>query len=56
MVVSSGTKISFDEGLDSLNRKPIAIIVTKDRINAARTGNIDPKIVPPKFQLMPDPE
>ena len=49
MVPSSGANISSDEDLDSLNRKPITIIVTKDRINAARTGNIDPKIVPPKI-------
>jgi hypothetical protein len=37
MVVSSGTKISFDEGigLDSLNRMLITIIVTKDKISAA---------------------
>ena len=42
MVPSSGTNISSDEGLDSLNRKPITINVTKDRINAPRTGNIAP--------------
>jgi hypothetical protein len=42
MVLSSGSNISFDDGLDSLNRKPITISVTKDRANAARTDNIVP--------------
>jgi hypothetical protein len=42
MVPSSGTNISSDGGLDSLNRKPITVNVTKDKIKAAKTGNIAP--------------
>ena len=45
----SGTSTTPDDGLNSFNDKPITIKVTKERINAAITCNISPKIVDPKI-------
>jgi hypothetical protein len=49
MVPCSGTNISFGGDFDSFSRKTITIIVTKNKINAANTGNIAPQTVPPKI-------
>ena len=49
MVPFSGTSATPDGALNSFNAIAIAIKVTKERINAAKTGNIFPKIVEPKI-------
>ena len=55
MVPSSGTNISSVLGLDSFNRKTITAMVIKDKISAAKTGNIAPYIVPPKIPASAGP-
>jgi hypothetical protein len=49
MVPFSGTSTTPDGDLNSFNATAITIKVIKERINAAQTGNIFPKIVEPKI-------
>ena len=48
MVLFSGTTIVVDDELNSFKDKPITIKVTRERINAAITGNILPNMVEPR--------
>src|SRR5689334_9229182 len=49
MVPFSGTSTTHGGDLNSFNAIAITTKVTKERINAAKTGNIFPKIVEPKI-------